>query len=96
MRNESEMGLTNYHRNEFEEDHNNRPTSFSRMQPTVMRDTYSNSGEQSGYSVFDMSRSYYSEQGGMNESKLGIENSRTVGKNKTAFFKTSGILVRQE
>ena len=62
------------------------------------RDTYSNYSDNDSkrYSVFDMSKSYYSDQGDFNNSKLGIDNSRTVGKNKTAFFKKTGILIRED
>ena len=62
------------------------------------RDTYSNYSDNDSkhYSVFDMSKSYYSDQGDFNTSKLGIDNSRTVGKNKTAFFKKTGILIRED
>lgn len=62
------------------------------------RDTYSNYNEQENsrrYSVFDMSKSYYSDQGEFSSSsKLGIDNSKTVGKNKTAFFRKTGVLIR--
>ena len=66
------------------------------------RDTYSNFNEHENnsnsrrYSVFDMSKSYYSDQGDFNSSRLGIDNSRTVGKNKTAFFKKTGVLIRED
>lgn len=62
------------------------------------RDTYSNYSDNDSrrYSVFDMSKSYYSDQGDFSSSKLGIDNSRTVGKNKTAFFKKTGILIRED
>ena len=44
-----------------------------------------------------MSKSYYSDQGGdFNSSRLGIDNSRTVGKNKTAFFRKTGVLIRED
>lgn len=45
-----------------------------------------------------MSKSYFSEIGlNPNESyHLGIENSHTVKKNKLAFFKDSGVLVRDQ
>ena len=42
-----------------------------------------------------MSKSYYSDSG-VNDSKLGIESSKMVSKNKIAFFKSAGILTRQE
>lgn len=63
------------------------------------RDTFSNNNDRDdeNYSVFDLSRSYCSDQGDYGKSsKLGIENSRTIGKNKNAFFKKSGILMRED
>ena len=47
-------------------------------------------------SFYDMSKSYFSEASFKpNDSyHLGIENGQTVKKNKAAFFKDSGVLVR--
>ena len=59
------------------------------------KDTYSELSDGEKYSVFDMSRSYYSDQG-FNDSKIGISSQKTVGKNKAAFFKKSGVLIRED
>lgn len=52
------------------------------------------------YSIFDMSRSHYSDVGpndtnfNMSNGSSGVEDSRTAARNKAAFFRNSGLIVR--
>lgn len=54
------------------------------------------------YSVFDMSKSRYSDYEGMDENHYkssgssGVDDPRTAIRNKIAFFRNSGMLVRDE
>ncbi len=53
---------------------------------------------QDRYSVFDMSKSHYSDygdySGGQKSSGRAGDDARTVAKNKVAFFKNAGVLIR--
>ena len=63
-------------------------------------DTYSQpvrGNDNETYSVFDMTKSYFPETHEiMQNSRLGIENPQTVYRNKLSYFKSSGILVRDD
>ena len=49
------------------------------------------------YSIFDMTKSYFPEANEILEtSKLGLDDPQTVYRNKLAFFKPTGILVRND
>ncbi len=53
------------------------------------------------YSIFDMSRSHYSDYADLNNlggssGSSGIEDSRTAIRNKVAFFKNTGVIVKDQ
>lgn len=56
---------------------------------------------QDRYSVFDMSKSHYSDYGDYNiaqrsSGSSGVDDPKTAARNKIAFFKNAGVIVRDQ
>lgn len=69
---------------------------------TMSERGFDNEKNRDHFSIFDASRSHYSEYGSnepntyMSNGSSGVEDVRTAIRNKVAFFKSSGLIVREQ